>query len=201
MNATNHPAIGRNRVAPRWLLTAGLVALGVIASARHGEAEARRAGDGGDRARAKSPAPASASGCERRRDRNRQRGRLIGGALGGIGGLVAGGRNRAALAGALIPAGALLGDAIAGLLDCDEQAKASAATERALSGGVGTTTTWTSTTRAGVSGSSTVTAAARTADGGDCMTVTDVVIVDGEETTVDKRMCRKPGGGNYVVAV
>ena len=38
------------------------------------------------------------------------------------------------------------------------------------------------------------------ADGGSCMLITDVVIVDGEETTVDKRMCRKPGGGNYVLA-
>jgi hypothetical protein len=27
------------------------------------------------------------------------------------------------------------------------------------------------------------------------MTVTDVVIVDGEETTAPKTMCRDPGGG------
>lgn len=196
MNATKYPAIDRHRVLRRWLLTAALAGFGVTASPGSGEAATWRDRDRGERVQAESPATA-ASACEQRRDRNRRRGRLIGGVLGGIGGLVGGGRNRAALAAALIPAGAVLGDAIAGLLDCDEQAKASAATERALSGGVGTTTTWTSTTRTGVSGSSTVTAAARTTDGADCMTVTDVVIVDGEETRAPKRMCRRPPANRY----
>ena len=40
------------------------------------------------------------------------------------------------------PVGALIGDAIARLLDCDEQRQAAAATEEAVRGGVGTTTTW-----------------------------------------------------------
>ena len=35
------------------------------------------------------------------------------------------------------------------------------------------------------------------ADGSHCMTVTDVVIVDGEETTAPKRMCRAPGASGY----
>jgi hypothetical protein len=30
------------------------------------------------------------------------------------------------------------------------------------------------------------------------MTVTDVVIVDGQETTVPKKMCRAPGKSGYV---
>lgn len=197
MNATTYPAAARRRIARRWLLTAGLAALGMAASAGRSEAGTWAAGDGAERARAEAPAPASAADCEQRRDRNRRRGRLVGGVLGGLAGMVGGGRNGPALAGALIPAGAVLGDAIAGLLDCDEQAKAAAATERALSGGVGTTTNWASTTRTGVSGSSTVIAAARTSDGGDCMTVTDVVIVDGEETRAPKRMCRRPPTNRY----
>ena len=197
MSATTYPAIARRGVARRWLLTVSLAALGVTASAGRGDAETWTAAESGAVARAETPASASASDCERRRDRNRRRGRLVGGVLGGIAGIVGGGRNRAALAGALIPAGAVLGDAIAGLLDCDEQAKAAAATERALGEGVGATTRWTSTTRPGVSGSSTVTAAARTSDGGDCMTVTDVVIVDGEETRAPKRMCRRPPSNRY----
>jgi hypothetical protein len=32
------------------------------------------------------------------------------------------------------------------------------------------------------------------------MTVTDVVIVGGEETTVPKTMCRRPGASGYVLA-
>ena len=35
------------------------------------------------------------------------------------------------------------------------------------------------------------------ADGGQCLTVTDVVIVDGEETTVPKKMCRAKGASAY----
>ena len=97
-----------------------------------------------------------------------------------------------------MPAGALLGDAIAGLLDCDEQRKAATATEEAVRGGVGTTTTWASETRPGVTGSSTVTAAAPSAGDDPCLTVTDVVIIDGQETRAPKRMCRRPPTNRYV---
>jgi len=94
----------------------------------------------------------------------------------------------------------LLTDAIIRKLDCKEQVKAATATDTAVRGGVGTTSTWESDTRPGVKGSSTVRDQRASADGGSCMLITDVVIVDGEETTVDKKMCRKPGGGNYVLA-
>ena len=60
-------------------------------------------------------------------------------------------------------------------------------------GDVGSTSTWTSETRANVTGSSTVTAVE-----GECMTVTDVVIVDGEETRAPKQMCRRPPSNRYV---
>jgi surface antigen len=195
MNRTTFPAVDRGRVLRHWLITVSAASLGLAAaSATKAEAAAGPAGDGGNRIEA--AAPAAGASCEQRRDRNRRRGRLVGGLLGGVAGMIGGGRNGPALAGALIPAGAVLGDAIAGLLDCDEQAKAAAATEQAISGGVGTTTSWSSTSRPGVSGSSTVTAAARTTDG-ECMTVTDVVIVDGEETRAPKRMCRRPPSNRY----
>ena len=66
-----------------------------------------------------------------------------------------------------------------------------------MRGGVGTTASWTSETRAGVSGSSVATGQETLADGTHCMTVTDIVIVDGEETRAPKRMCRAPGTARY----
>jgi surface antigen len=119
---------------------------------------------------------------------------IAGTALGGWGG--AGGT----LIAAGLPVASLLTDAIIRKLDCKEQVQAATATDNAVRGGVGTTETWESDSRPGVKGSSTVRDQRASADGGNCMLITDVVIVDGEETTVDKRMCRKPGGGNYVLA-
>jgi surface antigen len=95
----------------------------------------------------------------------------------------------------------VLTDAIACRLDAQEQKQAADATTEAVRGGVGTTSSWTSTSRADVSGSSTVTAQTASADGTSCMTVNDVIIVSGEETTVSKRMCRAPGASGYTVAV
>jgi surface antigen len=82
-------------------------------------------------------------------------------------------------------------------LNCHEQQQAEVATARAINGGVGTTRSWRSGTRANVSGSSTVVAADRGAEG-DCLTVTDVVIVDGQETRAPKHMCRRPPSNRYV---
>ena len=101
----------------------------------------------------------------------------------------------------VLPVGELLGEAIAGLLDCREQQQAAGATEAVVRSDarVGTTATWTSETRANVSGSSTLTAAEPAAsDGGQCVTVTDIVIIDGEETQAPKRMCRRPPSNRYV---
>ncbi len=90
---------------------------------------------------------------------------------------------------------------IACRLDEEEQEKAADATIEATRGGeVGSTATWTSETRRGVSGSSTVTGRTQRAGGNDCLQVTDVVIVDGEETTVPKTMCRVPPQTRYVLA-
>lgn len=90
-------------------------------------------------------------------------------------------------------------DAVERMLNCDEQRQAADATERALAGPVGTAVSWTSESRPGVSGSSTVTAVdAAAPDGSQCLTVTDVVIIDGAETRAPKRMCRIPPSTRYV---
>jgi surface antigen len=141
--------------------------------------------------------------CQAQRQERRRRGRGIGGMLGGIAGGL-GGRigGVAGVVTSMLPVGELLGEAIAGMLDCDEQQKAAGATqqvvEQAERGGVGTTASWESTTRPGVRGSSTVTEVAANTPQGNCMTVTDIVIVDGEETRAPKRMCRRPPSTRYV---
>jgi surface antigen len=139
---------------------------------------------------------AQAQGGQNCQQRNEGRHRA-GGMLGGIarGAL---GRFGGSAANVILPVGSLLGDAIMNLLDCDEQQKAATATEEAVRGGVGTTTTWRSETRANVTGSSTVTAADNNSPQGQCVTVTDIVIVDGEETRAPKRMCRRPPSDRYV---
>lgn len=129
--------------------------------------------------------------CQQRNSGRRNTGRMLGGLgrmmMGRVGGV-------AAMA---IPAAEVLGDAIMSMLDCREQEKAVEASDQAVSRGVGTTVAWTSETRPNVSGSSTATAEETMADGTHCMTVTDIVIVDGEETRAPKRMCRAPGAQRY----
>jgi surface antigen len=149
------------------------------------------------------PAPAQAQArsrtgeeCQQQRETSRRRGRGIGGFLGSVAGGIVGGVGNVVTS--VLPVGQLLGEAIASLLDCDEQRRAATATEEAVRGGVGTTSTWESQTRPGVTGSSTVIAAdTQTADG-DCVTVTDIVIIEGEETRAPKHMCRRPPNNRYV---
>jgi hypothetical protein len=128
---------------------------------------------------------------------------------GGMFGSIAGGLANAALgragvpssvAGVSIPVGSLLSDAIISKLNCKEQVQAATATNDATRGGVGTSAGWTSDTRPGVSGTSTVTAQNARSDGASCMTVTDVIIVNGEETMAPKTMCRAPGASGYTLA-
>lgn len=69
---------------------------------------------------------------------------------------------------------------------------------------IGSSASWTSETREDVSGTSTVTSRDNVGGGGgagdlDCITVTDVIIVKGEETTANKRMCRPPGSRRYSI--
>jgi surface antigen len=164
-------------------------------------AERRRPAPAAEAAPARAQAAAGERTCAQRRDRSRRRGRGIGSVVGGIAGGIIGGPagGVANMVTSVLPVGALIGEAIASLLDCEEQQQAANATEEAVRGTVGTTATWTSETRANVSGSSTVTAAEPLApDGAQCLFVTDIVIVDGEETRAPKRMCRRPPANRFV---
>jgi predicted lipid-binding transport protein (Tim44 family) len=127
---------------------------------------------------------------------------MFGGMLGSMAGALVGqvGGTAGAVASAALPAASMLGEELLRMLDCKEQQQAAKATEDAIRGGVGTEVTWKSESRANVSGRSKVTAEEKLADGGQCVTVTDVVIVDGEETTVPKRMCRARGASGYARA-
>lgn len=136
--------------------------------------------------------------CQRRNQNRRRGGSVLGGIARGALGRFGGG----AAANIVAPMGSMLGDAVMRLLDCDEQQQAATATEQATQraergDGVGASASWRSESRPGVSGSSTVTAV-DTAGGDDCMTVTDVVIVEGEEVSEPKRLCRRPPTNRYV---
>lgn len=124
---------------------------------------------------------------------------ILGGMLGGLANRAIG-RNPLASYISTNAFANMLTDAIACRLDAQEQKQAANATTEAVRGGVGTTSTWSSASRPGVTGSSTVKAQTLAANGASCMDVTDVVIVDGEETTVSKRMCRQPGASGYTLA-
>lgn len=154
--------------------------------------------------------------CERRA---RRRGRLIGGLVGGAAGGLIGRNNPAAAIATALPVSLLLGEAITRLLDCREREQAEQATEQVVQRvqqaqaqptpvrpaqtagaerGLGTTVAWTSETRPGVTGSSTVTAVRQEPGGGECMTVTDIIIVDGQETRAPKQLCRRPPSQRFV---
>ena len=148
-------------------------------------------------AAAQSPAPAQPQQCADTAQKKAKRS-MFGGLVSGLGGSLLG---RAGVAGNVIslamPVGSYLTDELLKMLDCKEQQQAAKATDDAIRGGVGTEVEWKSDSRPNVSGKSKVTASEQLADGGQCMTVTDVVIVDGEETTVPKKMCRAKGASGY----
>jgi hypothetical protein len=124
---------------------------------------------------------------------------MFGSILGSVGSSVLGRAGApGAVVAAALPATSYLSDELLKMLDCKEQQQAAKATDQALRGGVGTEVAWNSESRSNVSGSSKVTSQQQLADGSQCMTVTDVVIVEGQETTVPKKMCKANGGAGYV---
>ena len=153
-----------------------------------------------------TPAAAQASGCEAPRSASRSIGRSI---LGRVIGDVAG-RASSSLgyAARFVPSAEVadtLTDTIACRLDTQEQVKAKDATiEATRSEAVGSTSSWTSETRANVSGRSTVVARedapANQPQGSRCMLIDDVILVNGEETVQQKRMCRVPPSTRYALA-
>jgi surface antigen len=99
-----------------------------------------------------------------------------------------------------------LTESIACRLDPEEQKQAAEATLEATradpEGGapqVGSSASWNSSTRQDVRGTSTVTRREASSGDLDCITVTDVVIIEGEEARADKRMCRAPGSARYSI--
>jgi len=132
-----------------------------------------------------------------------------------LGGLIGQGLGRAASSAGVssyFPISDVAGtltNAIACRLDPAEQKQAASATIEATRGAdgdtaepppVGASSSWTSETRDNVSGTSTVVARNDNDQGGmQCITVSDVIIVNGEETTANKRMCRKPGSARYAL--
>jgi surface antigen len=150
--------------------------------------------------------PAHAAGAERHApgkkcDKTRKKSNPLGSFLGSVAGSALGSAGvPSSVAGIYLPVHSLLSEGIIALLNCKEQQQAAEATQQAVRGGVGTTASWQSENRPSVSGSSTVTGQTARADGSRCMTVNDVIIVNGEETTVPKTMCRAPGASGYVLA-
>jgi len=152
----------------------------------------------------------TAEGCEEGSTGDTARG-VIGGLLGGAAGRTA---RRAGL-GQFVPVSQFTDQipaAIACKLDEEEQKQAADATleaTRAVAGEdgedapvgppVGQTASWTSGSRDDVSGTSTVTAREASSGDTDCIMVTDVIIVEGEETRAEKRMCRPPGSARYSI--
>jgi len=152
-------------------------------------------------------AAAAPDACAGGRGRSNAGGRILGGIVGGMAGDAA---SRAGVT-RFVPVSEFtdqLSSTIACKLNPDEQRQAADATTQITRGTetddmaqIGATTTWTSETREGVSGSSTVTAREQAEVAGmDCIMVTDVIIVSGEETRADKRMCRAPGSARYSIA-
>ena len=124
--------------------------------------------------------------------------RSLGSIFGGVVGAVAGLDDVGTLLASAVGA-ALVGE-IACKLDKPEQEKAVEATMAVTQQEkVGAVAEWKSPTRGGVSGSSTVTALNVQPNGRKCMTITDVAIIDGEETRISKQMCRGAGDKQYAI--
>ena len=86
-----------------------------------------------------------------------------------------------------------LSDAIACALTGKEAEKAAASTNTALNQGVGGSTTWNSDERKGVTGTTTVIAENKGTAGRTCRTARTIIIVDGEEKSVEQPYCSADG--------
>jgi surface antigen len=127
---------------------------------------------------------------ESRRRRGNLFGNIAGRALGRAG-------VPSSVGGIGLPTEQLLSVAITAALDCRERQQAAAATNEAVRGGVGTTASWQSDTRPNVSGTARSTGEQRSADGTHCVSVTNVVFVDGEQTEATEQLCRGPNDRGY----
>lgn len=179
-----------------------VAALAIVGLATSAQAQFGGLFGGGDKSEEET-----SDGCPKGKSRSAGS-RVVGGLLGSLAG---GAASRAGGVFNFVPIAGLtdqLTAAIACKLDPEEQKQAAQATldaTRAEGEGadvaVGSSASWTSGTREDVSGSSTVIARNDDdEDGLQCITVSDVVIVKGEETRADKRMCRRPPAARYALA-
>ena len=187
----------------------GLVASALALMALAAPAEAQFGGLlGGSRSRSNSNNGNHGDKCS---ESNRSTGsRVAGGILGSIASNVVGNPGGVL---SYVPVAGLtdqLTASIACRLDPKEQQQAADATLEATRSAdgteegapeVGQMAAWTSDSRADVSGTSTVTDSDQQVndDGLQCIKVTDVIIVNGEETKAEKRMCRRPPA-RYAIA-
>ena len=180
-------------------VAAAVLALAMATAPAHGQFGGMLRGLGSGSAK-------TTDGCGKGKSRSAGS-QVLGSVLGSVAGRAA---SRAGVSGWVPIAGLTdqLTAAIACKLEPEEQKQAAQATLEATRGegeaaevSVGATSAWTSETRAEVSGTSTV--IARNDDengaGRQCITVTDVIIVRGEETRADKRMCREPPAKRYAL--
>lgn len=177
----------------RTILWLGVFLVGAVEAP---PALAQREGAQHRAAQHRAAQPDAQGRCQNQEAR-RRRGSLIGGIAGRALGRAG---VPSSVAGVAVPTERILSEAVTALLDCREREQAVAATNEAVRGGVGTTSTWQSETRPSVSGSSTVTGQTVAANGGHCLTVSDLIIVEGQETRVPKTMCRQPPSNRYVRA-
>lgn len=141
---------------------------------------------------------ATKDGDDKKCKKSRKRGGALGGLLGSVAGSAAGLNGVGSAVAGLF--GAVLVSEIACQLDEKEQKVAAAATvEVTEKEEVGATANWISPTREGVGGSSTITALNTEPNGSKCLSITDIAIVEGEETRVSKRMCRRKAGEPYSI--
>ena len=198
VSGNGHPRTAGNRWSARAIVAA-IAALGLATSAQ--------AQFGGLFGGAKKSEETTADGCPKGKSRSAGS-RIAGSILGSIAGSAAG---RAGGVFNFVPIAGLtdqLTAAIACKLDPEEQKQAAQATLDATRAegesaevAVGSSASWTSETREDVSGTSTVIARNDADEGGmQCITVSDVIIVKGEETKADKRMCRLPPAARYALA-
>lgn len=190
------------------LRMSGFAAAGLALAAMSAPAQAQFGRILGSAARAATTTSSASTsdGCSKGKSRSTGS-RIAGGILGSLASSAAGSAGGILY---YVPVASLtdqLTAAIACQLDPEEQQQAADATleaTRADSGDdveVGSMAEWTSNTREDVSGTSTVVARNDVADDGlQCITVADVIIVKGEETRADKRMCRRPPARYAIVA-
>ncbi|SIO13819.1 Surface antigen [Parasphingorhabdus marina DSM 22363] len=161
------------------------------------EAAEDQSGDA-DKKKRKKKKTAAKSSRNQKCKKSRKRGGFLGGVLGGVVGDAAG----LGTVGTIISSGfgaVLVGEIACKLTDKEQKKAAEATVEVTEKEEVGATAEWKSPTRSGVSGSSTVTALNTEPSGRRCMNITDVAIIDGEETRVSKQMCRGPGESRYSI--